>query len=112
MSKGGDLASRMCVPCKGGVPPLEGDALNRLHEMLGMDWQLADGHHLYKTYRFANFREALDFTNRVGELAEEQNHHPDIELAWGRVSLKIWTHKIDGLTESDFIWAAKADRCL
>ena len=112
MSKGGDLASRMCVPCKGGVPPLEGDALNRLHEMLGVDWQLADGHHLYKTYRSANLRGALDFTNRVGELAEEQNHHPDIELAWGRVSLKIWTHKIDGLTESDFIWAAKADRCL
>ncbi len=112
MSKGGDLASRVCVPCKGGVPPLEGDELHRLHEMLGKDWQLADGHHLCKTYRFANFREALDFTNRVGELAEEQNHHPDIELAWGRVSLKIWTHKIDGLTESDFIWAAKADRCL
>jgi 4a-hydroxytetrahydrobiopterin dehydratase len=67
-------------------------------------------HHLEKEYRFPNFREALDFTNQVGEMAEEQGHHPDIELSWGRVKLLVWTHKIDGLTESDFIWAAKADR--
>jgi 4a-hydroxytetrahydrobiopterin dehydratase len=69
-----------------------------------------EGHHLEKEYRFHDFREALGFTNRVGELAEEQGHHPDIELAWGRVKLTVWTHKIDGLTESDFIWAAKADQ--
>jgi 4a-hydroxytetrahydrobiopterin dehydratase len=77
------LASKACVPCRGGIPPLD---------------------------RFDNFRDALGFTNRVGELAEEQGHHPDIELAWGRVKLTVWTHKIDGLTESDFIWAAKADQ--
>jgi 4a-hydroxytetrahydrobiopterin dehydratase len=69
-----------------------------------------DEHHLEKAYPFKDFREALAFTNRVGELAEEQSHHPDIHLAWGKVRLTIWTHKIDGLTESDFIFAAKADQ--
>jgi 4a-hydroxytetrahydrobiopterin dehydratase len=105
-----DLASKQCVPCKGGVPPLEGARLRNLHDDLGGGWKLIDDHHLMKDYRFANFREALDFTSRVGEMAEEQGHHPDIELSWGRVKLLVWTHKIDGLTESDFIWAAKADR--
>ena len=105
-----ELASKQCVPCKGGVPPLAGAPLRALHEELGSGWKLVDDHHLAKEYRFADFREALDFTNQVGELAEEQGHHPDIELSWGRVKLLVWTHKIDGLTESDFIWAAKADR--
>ena len=106
----GDLAAKQCVPCKGGIPPLEGARLRTLHEQLGNGWKVIDDHHLVKEYRFANFREALDFTNQVGELAEEQGHHPDIELSWGRVKLLVWTHKIDGLSESDFIWAAKADR--
>jgi 4a-hydroxytetrahydrobiopterin dehydratase len=107
-----DLAAQECVPCKGGVPPLEGSELERLHEALGGDWRVVDGHHLEKEYRFANFREALDYTNRVGEVAEQQRHHPDIFLTWGRVRLTVWTHKIDGLTESDFVFAAKADRAL
>jgi 4a-hydroxytetrahydrobiopterin dehydratase len=92
------------------VPPLEGEDLVNLYERLGNDWQLVDGHHLEKEYRFSNFVEALAFTNRVGQLAEEVDHHPEIFLTWGKVRLKIWTHKIDGLTESDFVWAAKADR--
>jgi 4a-hydroxytetrahydrobiopterin dehydratase len=107
-----DLAARECVPCKGGVPPLAGEELRALEAQLGNGWKVVEGHHLEKEYRFRDFREALAFTNRVGELAERQNHHPDIALAWGRVGLKVWTHKIDGLTESDFVWAAKADRCL
>ena len=107
-----DLASKQCVPCKGGVPPLEGEALSDLHGQLGDDWKVIDEHHLEREYRFRNFREALDFTNRVGELAEEQSHHPDIFLAWGVVRVSIWTHKIDGLTESDFVFAAKADQRL
>jgi 4a-hydroxytetrahydrobiopterin dehydratase len=89
---------------------LKGEELTGLHEDLGGDWQLVDEHHLTKEYRFPNFVEALRFTNLVGELAENVGHHPDIELGWGRVQLIIWTHKIDGLTGSDFIWAAKADR--
>jgi 4a-hydroxytetrahydrobiopterin dehydratase len=105
-----ELAARECVPCKGGVPPLEGADLDRMREALGADWEVVDGHHLEKEYRFADFRAALAFTNRVGELAEAQRHHPDIALAWGSVRLTIWTHKIDGLTESDFVFAAKVDR--
>jgi 4a-hydroxytetrahydrobiopterin dehydratase len=107
-----DLASLECVPCKGGVPPLEGEELDRLLDALGGEWRLVEGHHLQKDYRFKNFRDALDFTDRVGALAEEQQHHPDITLSWGKVGLTIWTHKIDGLTESDFVFAAKADRAL
>jgi len=106
------LGNRDCIPCKGGVPPLAGQILDSLLGQLDSGWQVVDEHHLTKTYHFNNFREALGFTNRVGELAEQQGHHPDIHLAWGRVMLEVWTHKIDGLTESDFIFAAKADRVL
>ncbi len=70
---------------------------------------MVDEHHLEKEYRFKDFRAALAFTNRVGEVAEAQGHHPDIHLSWGKAKLIIWTHKIDGLTESDFIFAAKTD---
>jgi 4a-hydroxytetrahydrobiopterin dehydratase len=107
-----DLAAKQCVPCKGGVPPLRGAALLVLHHRLGPDgngWRIADEHHLEKEYRFADFREALAFVNRVGAMAEEQRHHPDLHLAWGRVRVEIWTHKIDGLTESDFVFAARCD---
>ena len=107
-----DLAGRQCVPCKGGVPPLKGEQLRGLSEQLGSSWTVVDEHHLVKEYRFPDFADALAFTNRVGGVAEEQDHHPDIHLAWGRVLVEIWTHKIDGLTESDFIFAAKADAAL
>jgi 4a-hydroxytetrahydrobiopterin dehydratase len=104
-----DLAGKHCVPCRGGVPPLGGEELRALSARLGGGWRVVDGHHLEKTYAFGDFRQALDFTNRVGEIAEREGHHPDVHLEWGFVTLKIWTHKIDGLTESDFILAAKAD---
>jgi 4a-hydroxytetrahydrobiopterin dehydratase len=105
-----ELANLDCIPCKGGIPPLTGEALAELSTRLGDDWRVVDDHHLEKSFQFKNFRDALAFTNRVGELAESVNHHPDIELAWGRVQLTIWTHKIKGLSEADFVWAAKADR--
>lgn len=104
------LAAKNCVPCKGGVPPVKGVELATLLGKLGGGWKAVGEHHLEKEYKFKNFREALDYTNKVGGLAETQGHHPDIHLAWGKVLLTIWTHKIDGLTESDFIFAAKADR--
>lgn len=107
-----DLATKECVPCQGGVPPLRGSELKQLLEKLGNDWQVIEEHHLRKQYGFKNFREALAFTNKVGELAEAQGHHPDIALSWGKVELTVWTHKIKGLTESDFIFAAKADTLL
>ena len=104
------LAQKQCVPCRGGVPPLKGEKIRDLHRQLDDAWQVVDEHHLERVFRFKNFRQALDFTNRVGELAETQGHHPDIYLAWGKVSLTVSTHKIDGLTESDFVFAAKCDR--
>jgi len=107
-----DLSERECKPCQGGVPPLAGTALQTLHDQLGNDWQVIDGHHLEKEYSFKNFAEALAFTNQVGALAEEIFHHPDIFLAWGKVRVTLWTHKIDGLNEADFIFAAKADALL
>ena len=105
-----DLAKKTCIPCKGGVPPLKGAKLDDLLEKLKNDWKIIKEHHLEKEYSFENFKEALNFTIKVRELAENQGHHPDIFLAWGKVKLTIWTHKIDGLTESDFIFAAKADK--
>jgi 4a-hydroxytetrahydrobiopterin dehydratase len=104
------LANEKCIPCHGGVPPLAGAELRALTEELGNGWSVVDGHHLEKTFAFPDFAQALAFTNRVGAVAEEEGHHPDIHLAWGSVRITIWTHKIDGLTRSDFILAAKIDK--
>jgi 4a-hydroxytetrahydrobiopterin dehydratase len=103
------LADRQCVPCKGGVPPLTGEEIAPLLAQLD-GWNVVENHHLEKRYKLKNFAQALGLVNRIGSIAEEQNHHPDIFLAWGRVDVKIWTHKINGLTESDFVFAAKCDR--
>ena len=104
-----DLATKTCVPCRGGVPPLKGEELASLQEQVD-GWNVIEEHHITKTFKFRDFREALEFVNHVGQLAEEQGHHPDIFLAWGKVEITIWTHKINGLTESDFILAAKIDQ--
>ena len=104
-----ELAERQCVPCRGGVPPLKGDEITKLSGQL-TGWEVVKEHHLRREYKFKDFREALLFVNRVGELAEAQGHHPDICFAWGKAEVMIWTHKIDGLTESDFVLAAKIDR--
>ena len=104
-----DLSSRDCVPCRGGVPPLSGvESQNLLRELTG--WEVIEDHHLRKRFEFRDFRHALELVNRVGELSEKQGHHPDISFGWGYAEITIWTHKIDGLTESDFILAAKIDR--
>jgi 4a-hydroxytetrahydrobiopterin dehydratase len=104
-----ELASKTCVPCRGDVPPLKGEELEELSRQVP-DWEVFEEHHLVRTFRFKNFREALEFVNWVGELAEEEGHHPDIAFGWGKAEVTIFTHKIDGLTESDFILAAKVDR--
>lgn len=103
------LAEKKCVPCKGGVPPLKGEALDALKSQVP-DWEVVGQHHLQREFPFPDFRTALDFVNRAGAIAEDQGHHPDILLAWGKAEVTIYTHKIDGLTESDFILAAKIDR--
>jgi 4a-hydroxytetrahydrobiopterin dehydratase len=104
-----ELASKTCVPCRGGVPPLAAQDMERLRRQLDDGWEIVDGHHLKKELEFEDFAGALRYVNRVGEIAEAEGHHPDLYLTWGHVRVEIWTHKIDGLTESDFILAAKLD---
>lgn len=104
-----DLASRQCVPCHGGVPKLQGEELRRYAEQLS-GWEIVDEHHLRKEYSFPDFAAALVLVNSVGRIAEEQGHHPDICFGWGRAEISIFTHAIDGLSESDFILAAKIDQ--
>lgn len=104
-----ELAKKECVPCTGDVPPLKGAALKRLQKQLLRKWKVVKNHHLEKEFKFKNFKQALAFVNRVGELAEDQGHHPDIYLAWGLVRITIWTHAVNGLTESDFVLAAKIE---
>lgn len=103
------LADRSCVPCRGEVPPLGPSAIEPLLAELD-GWTVEGGHHLERVYRLPNFAAGLALVNRIGAIAEEQNHHPDLHLAWGKVGVRIWTHKIGGLTESDFVFAAKCDR--
>ena len=106
------LESKTCVPCRGGVPPLKGKDLKAIHNQLADagEWKVINEHHLTRAFAFPDFKTALDFVNKVGALAEAQGHHPDIILKWGKVEVTMWTHKIDGLTESDFIMAAKIDK--
>ena len=106
---GVSLTQRHCVPCKGGVPPLRGEALQKFSAQLP-DWKVVAEHHITKTFVFSDFKTALAFVNRAGAVAEAEGHHPDLLLTWGRVDVKTYTHKIDGLTESDFILAAKIDQ--
>jgi 4a-hydroxytetrahydrobiopterin dehydratase len=103
------LADKSCVPCRGGVPALKGEELWNLHNSIP-EWHVVDEHHLRREFRFPDFKQALDFVNRVGAIAEAEGHHPDILLGWGKADITVWTHKVDGLTESDFILAAKIDR--
>ncbi|HET9226485.1 MAG TPA: 4a-hydroxytetrahydrobiopterin dehydratase [Thermoanaerobaculia bacterium] len=103
-----ELAAKKCVPCEGGVPALKGVELRRMFSQLE-GWNLVNEHHLEKEYLFKDFRQALDFVNRLGEVAEEEGHHPDIFLTWGKVKVTLWTHSVGGLSENDFILAAKAD---
>jgi 4a-hydroxytetrahydrobiopterin dehydratase len=103
------LADKHCVPCRGGVPPLAGDELRKFAGDLP-GWQVVDGHHIARSFTFPDFASALEFVNRVGAVAEQEGHHPDLCLSWGKVDVKTYTHKINGLAESDFILAAKIDR--
>jgi 4a-hydroxytetrahydrobiopterin dehydratase len=106
------LADKTCVPCRGGVPPLKGKDLANFHHQLvdPAQWNIVSEHHLVRSYKFPDFKSALAFVNKVGAVAEAQGHHPDILLGWGKVEITTWTHAVDGLTESDFILAAKIDR--
>ena len=104
-----ELASRQCTPCKSGASPLSARDMQPLQSQLEPGWEVVDNHHLTRSYKFKNFAEALAFVNRIGQMAEEQGHHPDLYLAWGQARVEIWTHKINGLLEADFVFAAKCD---
>ena len=103
------LARKDIAPLSKDAKPLKGEQLKKLHSELGNGWSVVDEHHLEKEYSFRDFREALNFTNEVGELAESLDHHPDIHLSWGKVKIIIWSHKVSGITENDFVFAARAD---
>ncbi|THJ24206.1 MAG: 4a-hydroxytetrahydrobiopterin dehydratase [Nitrospira sp. CG24D] len=104
------LADNKCIPCRGGVPPVSPDRAQALLKELGRGWLLNGAGHLERLYTFKDFAQALAYVNKVGVIAEAEGHHPDLYLAWGKCKVEIWTHKINGLTESDFYLAAKADR--
>lgn len=105
-----DLANKKCIPCRIGAPTLNEDEIKELIKELKEGWEVIDNKKLKKTYKFKDFKEALEFTNKVGKLAEEEGHHPVIHLSWGKVVLELWTHKMGGLHENDFILAAKIDK--
>jgi len=104
------LADKSCIPCRGGVPPMERSRADELLRELGDGWRLNGEGHLERAYSFENFAKAMAFANMVADIAETEGHHPDLHIAWGKCKVEIWTHKISGLTESDFYFAAKADR--
>lgn len=104
-----ELAKNACVPCRGGVPPLEGEELNRLVRDLGSGWECVEAHHLEKTFEVERYEPAVKFANLVADIADVQDHHPDVMFTWGKVKVTIWTHKINGLTPSDFYFAAKCE---
>ncbi len=103
------LTQKHCVPCQGGTPPLGRAAIAPLHAMVP-NWEVVDGKRLLRAFAFADFKTALAFVDRIGALAEEEDHHPDVHLSYGEVRIELWTHKINGLAESDFILAAKIDQ--
>lgn len=102
------LAEKQCVPCREGARPLGPDAISKLLPELD-GWQVVDDRRLTKTYRLPDFKQALALVDRIGAMADQQNHHPEVSLSWGKVSVDIWTHKVNGLTESDFVFAARCD---
>ena len=104
-----NFSKKTCSPCQKGTKPLKGSLLQDLHKQLSSGWHIIDEHHLEKELSFKNFKEALAYTNQIGALAEKEGHHPDIHLSYGKVKILLWTHKIDGLSENDFILAAKYD---
>ena len=109
-TKTSELALKTCIPCTEAVPPLRGESIERLFKQLGNGWEVKDEHHLEKSFVFPDFKTALSFTVRCGNVVERENHHPNIETEWGKVTFRIWTHKIRGLHENDFILAAKMDQ--
>lgn len=105
----GCLIDKACIPCNGGVPPLSLDQATQLLSEISNSWYLNESGYLSKTYFFPNFITAMEFANKIATLAEQEAHHPELTIGWGYCNIVLWTHKINGLTESDFILAAKIE---
>ena len=105
-----ELSKKKCVPCEGGVDPYTPEAAQKMMDELDKDWMLIDNAHLLvREFHLKDFAEALALANKIGAIAEEEEHHPELTVGWGRVSVELTTHAIDGLSENDFILAAKID---
>ena len=104
-----ELTKKKCKPCEGGVPPLKPDEINDFLNQLNTTWEVKEQKQIEKAFKFKNFKEALDFANKVGEIAEDEQHHPDIHVYYGKVIIDLATHAIGGLSENDFIVAAKVE---
>ncbi|RJQ36381.1 4a-hydroxytetrahydrobiopterin dehydratase [Candidatus Parcubacteria bacterium] len=109
LPKWGSLREKKCVPCEGGMPPLDHDAIERLQPEIDLAWNIIDGKKIRREFKFADFKQAVDFVDKVAALAESEKHHPTIEVDYDNVALELWTHAIGGLSENDFILAAKID---
>lgn len=105
-----DLGEKKCIPCEGGVPPLDPDDIKNLKKQIKSDWQVLENSKLTKEYLFVNYRHTMDFVNKVATLAEEEGHHPVMQVYYDRVVIELWTHAINGLSENDFIMAYKIDK--
>lgn len=105
------LAKMKCTACEGGTPPMEKKEIEENLKKVG-GWEVVDGNAIKKTYNFKDFRQALDYTNKIGEIAEDEGHHPDITLSWGKVQVRLTTHAVGGLSMNDFILAAKYDEAI
>jgi len=105
-----ELAKKTCIPCQGGVPPLEKEQCKKMMELLNDDWQLSEeANKLRLSLTFDNFEKPMQLAQDIGQMADEQWHHPELHIGYGHLDVEVWTHKIDGLVESDFIFAAKVD---
>jgi len=102
-----DLQNKKCIPCEGGTPLLKHKDIEKLSREVGESWKVVDDKKIQKEFVFKDFKEALVFVNTVGALAESEGHHPDIHLFYGKVIIEFWTHAVGGLSENDFILAAK-----
>ena len=102
-----DLTQKKCKPCEGGVPPLTEEQTNSLLKQIP-SWTIKEGN-VFKQFKFKDFKEAMAFVNKVAGIAEQENHHPDITISYSQVSIGLWTHAINGLSENDFILPAKID---
>lgn len=103
------LTEKKCVPCEGGVPAIEGAEIENYTCQLKSKWDVVDEKMLRRAFTFPDFKSAMDFANQVAAIAEEEGHHPDLHISWGKVVIELYTHAIGGLSENDFIVAAKID---